>query len=65
MRELVEYFWDERTGIADYLYEDERTGELSASQKHQPMAKPEVTEELRASYFESLKYYLQTQPLYD
>lgn len=65
MRQLIEYFWDERDQHSYYLYEDERTGELAEERKHHPRKKPEATDELRAEYFAGLKFYLETQPLYD
>lgn len=63
--DCVEFNWDERTEIAEFIYEDDRTGELSYHQQRMPLAKPEATEELRYNYFNNLSFWLKTQPLYD
>jgi hypothetical protein len=62
---MIEFFWDERSGIAYYLYENPATGELTSEQALMPLQKPEVDDDLRASYFATLKFWLDTQPLYD
>lgn len=63
--ELVEYFWDEQEATSYYTYENDRTGELTTVSKLQPLATQEVTEETKASYFANLRFWLQTQPMYD
>lgn len=64
-QELVEFYWDERSGIAEYLWENQRTGELNSYQRSQPHPKPEITDDLRAKYFADLLFWLNTQPMYD
>jgi hypothetical protein len=65
MRDCVEFFWDEQTGLAHYTFENDQTGEQVTHTRPQPLDKPVATEELRASYFANLKFWLTTQPLHD
>lgn len=65
VRDCIEFFWDERTETAEFIYENDRTGELTSKTVHLPLAKPEVTEELKFGYFANLAFWLRTQPLYD
>lgn len=69
-QDLVEYFWDERSGVAEFIYEDDQTGELSLQQIFQPLVKPALEEDAvyeatRNGYFANLQFWLDTQPLYD
>lgn len=63
--ELIEFDWNEQTGESLFTFENDRTGELVTKTKHQPLAKPFVTEELKQEYFKNLRFWLTTQPLYD
>lgn len=65
MKECIEFSWDEQTGQSYFVYENDYTGEITSFLRYQPMKKPEVTQELRDRYFANLKFWLDTQPLYD
>lgn len=60
--EVIEYDWNEQTGVSTFTHENLRTGELSQTTAHHPLLKPEVTEETQQSYFANLVFWLKTQP---
>lgn len=69
-RELIEYFWDERSGVAEFIYEDDKTGELTQRLENRPMARPDLSDDqvyeaTKTDYFVNLQFWLATQPLYD
>jgi hypothetical protein len=54
---LVEYSWDEQTQIGAFVYEEP----VALAQKYQPLHKPEVTDELKLSYYADLLHWIRTQ----
>lgn len=62
LTEVIEYDWNEQTGVSTFTYEDIRTGELTQRALNHPLPKPEVNEESKYNYFQALIFWLKTQP---
>lgn len=66
MLKNIEFYWDEQTQTAYYLYENAFTGELTKHSKYQPFPDSRgiwwlAGQDPRAKYFAELQNYFRTQ----